>query len=731
MTGLARHGAVYQFGTFRLDARRRSLARAGGTPVPLTAKVFDALLYLVEHAGALVSRDELTKALWPKTVVEENNLNVTISALRRALGEDAAGRGYIVTVAGRGYQFVAEVRSVDSDVPSAAAAGLTPKGPDPRTPGSAPFGVRPWWLRGAAAAVVVAVLVAGWLTREQRTSHAGDAASIGSVSRVSLVTTFTGREQTPALSPDGTQVAFAWDGGGENQDIYVLRIGAQQPLRLTQDAAPDHSPAWSPDGSQIAFVRQHDLWSADVVVVPALGGAERKLQSIRVPLADAPVAFTGPLLAWSPDGAELVFTTQVNESGGFAHGFALQRLSLADGMVRPLELAGEGYDTSPACSADASRLAFARYDAVTRDAELMVQELGPGLVPRGEPHPVPGSKLENPRSPAWSPDGRRLVFAKGSRIVEWTSGAELRTVHAAAGWLTGLSVAWRRDRPPVAVAANVEDDFDIWALPLDPDTRVAIGPPQVRMQSTARDWHPRFSPDGRHIAFTSWRGGGADIWIADADGRNARQLSRIGAADPGVPRWAPDGALLSFVAFAPESKPHTYLVNPSEGLPILLTDGSVSDWARDGEHLYVTELGSLPRVVRYTRAGGSREPLTDGGAAQETADGERLLYARPDAPGIFARSVHGGPEERLVEDYAYPPSAGFQPVQGGFYYVSYTPDARARAFRFYDDVQRSAHDVAPVPANAGVVWGLTVSPDGRELLFGAPAARADIVLLEF
>ena len=71
-----------QFGDFRLDVRRRSLTRADGTTVPLTAKVFDALVYLVEHAGELVGRDALTKALWPKTIVEENNLNVTISALR-------------------------------------------------------------------------------------------------------------------------------------------------------------------------------------------------------------------------------------------------------------------------------------------------------------------------------------------------------------------------------------------------------------------------------------------------------------------------------------------------------------------------------------------------------------------------------------------------------------------------------------------------------------------------
>jgi hypothetical protein len=201
-----------------------------------------------------------------------------------------------------------------------------------------------------------------------------------------------------------------------------------------------------------------------------------------------------------------------------------------------------------------------------------------------------------------------------------------------------------------------------------------------------------------------------------------------------VPRWSPDGTLLSFMAFAPDAAPHTYLVNLKEGLPTLLTTGAATDWSHDGEHLYVTELGSVPGVVRYRRADGWRERLADGAAGQESADGRRVLYARNNAPGIFARSLAGGPgspEERLVEDYVYPPSAGFEPVAGGFYYVSYTPAARARAIRFYDDALRSAHDVAPVPRNAPVVWGLTVSPDGREILFGAPSSRADIVLLEF
>src|SRR5436305_11342077 len=101
---------VYEFGDFRLDASKRLLLRGRGEVVPLTPKVFDTLLYLVERGGSVVDKDELMRVIWPDTVVEENNLNQNISTLRRALGESRGEHRYILTVPGRGYRFVAEMK---------------------------------------------------------------------------------------------------------------------------------------------------------------------------------------------------------------------------------------------------------------------------------------------------------------------------------------------------------------------------------------------------------------------------------------------------------------------------------------------------------------------------------------------------------------------------------------------------------------------------------------------
>lgn len=114
---------VYQFGDFVLDAPRRRLTRRDGTAVPLSGRVFDALVYFVEHPGEVLSRATLAKAVWPTTVVEDNNINQLISSLRKGLGDDGAEHRYVVTIAGRGYQFVEQVGALEL-----AAATATPSG---------------------------------------------------------------------------------------------------------------------------------------------------------------------------------------------------------------------------------------------------------------------------------------------------------------------------------------------------------------------------------------------------------------------------------------------------------------------------------------------------------------------------------------------------------------------------------------------------------------------------
>src|SRR5712692_10325495 len=105
---------VYEFGDFRVDPAERLLLRNGDT-VPLTPKVFDTLVALVEKSGHVVAKDELMNQVWPDSFVEESNLTQNIFILRKVLGEDSDGRPFIETVPKRGYRFVASVREVSDD----------------------------------------------------------------------------------------------------------------------------------------------------------------------------------------------------------------------------------------------------------------------------------------------------------------------------------------------------------------------------------------------------------------------------------------------------------------------------------------------------------------------------------------------------------------------------------------------------------------------------------------
>src|SRR5689334_16234261 len=110
---------IYETGGFRIDAAQRVLLSPDGARANLSSRAFDLLLFFVRHPGELLEKDRLMAAVWPDTVVEENNLNQCIGALRKALGESAGERRFLLNEPGRGYRFVAPV-SASNPVPQEA-----------------------------------------------------------------------------------------------------------------------------------------------------------------------------------------------------------------------------------------------------------------------------------------------------------------------------------------------------------------------------------------------------------------------------------------------------------------------------------------------------------------------------------------------------------------------------------------------------------------------------------
>ena len=718
----------YTFAGFRLEPSRRLLIDAQGSSVKLTAKAFDALVYLVEHAGDLVDRSTLIGTLWPRAVVEDNNLNQAIAALRRAIGS-----GHVVTVAGRGYQFVTPVRV--EPVADGTSPGVSPAAV-PSVPLSTPQ-ERRRSLFVRALAIGGALLATGAIGAFGFAYRSGtEGTGLGEVDRIEPVTTYLGDEGTPALSPEGSRVAFSWDTRQGHSDIYVLQVSGGTPLELTRaDEGLDSDPVWSPDGERIAFLRHFDRSRFDVVVVPALGGPERTVASAQAYW----ISVDGyPMLAWTPDGKALLFTSQV-QAAEDGQGYAFHLLDLESGAMRlwPVARAARDYDTSPAFSRDGRRLAFTRYHLGERLPTLMVQALGRGYSPEGLPTPLPGVGPAMIHSLEWSADGERLRFVDTGQIKEWRVGRDIRVVYTLTPSMAGSKTVslGARNGQPRAVVVNRPTDVDIWVLPLDPTTHAAVGEPHARAKSTSIERHPRFSPDGRKLAFISNRSGKTALWVANADGSSPRQLSDLDAFVTGYPRWSPDSKRIAFHASAPNHERLVYTVNVDEGRPALLASGCCpGSWSADGRYVYSMEEGNVNYVLRIRVADGVRERLFEGDSAIESVDGRRLLYSKSSEHGIFARATTGAvadnPEERLVDDYV-PSLGGIAPMSDGFFYLGCSEDGRPRAFRFFDYAAGAARDVAPAPRSTS--FGLTVAPNGRELLYSADAVESggDLVLLEF
>jgi len=591
-------------------------------------------------------------------------------------------------------------------------------------PKPAPMGRRRWVAPGVlAAALVVVIAVVLYRMMEPKPLNI-------TTSNAVRITSDPGLEWQPALSPNGSEVAYvARRGGGQSLVIKGTRnIAGGGELAPTRgfDESHDWFPTWSSDGEMVRFwscpgrtslvegcawrevaklggsVRSVDLpihrWSCswspddtqlacdvspDSIFAYSIGDGSARLVAVH---PSAQWSVHSPV--WSPDERWIVY---VAANRSWRSGFNVDASSIwvVDAESgEPLRVTGDDHmDASPAWLDSDHLLFLSNRDGMR---EVYVVELGPAG-PRGEPRKVPG--VTDAHSISYSRAGRKLAFSKATvRQNIWSYPTSLGPQSISDGHtVTSENAAIEsHDISPdgewIAYDSDLRGNQDIYKMAIEG------GSPTPIIDSPLDDWAPRWSPDGSEIAFVRDLGSGEwAVMVAPADGGAAVQV--VSDAVVWLPVWSPSGLDIAYWK-APASRTEVWVtsreaVGAPWGEPVRLTDFACypTDWARDGSGVLCqagSELVLVSRegeaLWRYDLAAAG---LQGGGRARFSWDGSMVYQygSRDDGSrGMWAIPVQGG-EPSLVVQYDQ------ADVEGVSRYFSVAPD------RLYLTVRESESDI--------------------------------------
>jgi eukaryotic-like serine/threonine-protein kinase len=584
--------------------------------------------------------------------------------------------------------------------------------------------VRGRWVRYAgAAAVAVAALALGIAASALYFSNHSRPAPPAGAARITPFTSFEGRKSSPAFSPDGSVIAFAWEGDATAKPgIYLKQIEGGGLLQLT--SGPDYCPAWTPDGKNIAFART----GLGTFMVPALGGPERRLM-------EAPGAFpvrlagTGGGLAglcWSPDGKILSVAGRERPD----EPMAIFLLSIETGKKTRLTSPPEGSvgDSFPMLSPDGTKLAF------VRTPSQLVNDIYVVAVEGGQPNRVTFETLVLEGGLAWSTDGQEIIYSSARAGLPAlfrvpSDGGAPRRIGGVGESATCPAVSIRGDR---LAYVHLRTDKNIWRAPGPLSTAPGSGPMKL-IASTRNEDEADISPDGTRIAFVSDRSGSREIWVCTSDGLGPIQLTSFGGTHSGSPRWSPDGRQIAFDS-RPEGQSSIYVINAEGGKPRRLTSGITEDvkpdWSRDGKWIYFgSRRGMNWQIWKVPVSGGDPRQVTRGGGyeAHESPDGSHLYFVKRE-PGLWRMPVDGGQETRLLENG----DIGCWALWKDQLCYLNRGAAPLPAIEAFNILTGATKQIVAFPGALGIrSLGLDLSPDGRWLLFfKTDHVDNDIMLVE-
>ena len=545
------------------------------------------------------------------------------------------------------------------------------------------------------------------------------------------LTSYSGVEESPSFSPDGSQVAFSWNGDKQdNYDIYAKLIGTENRLHLTTHPARDYSPAWSPDGRWIAFRRDLPGLKVAVLLIPPIGGPERLLTET---YSTEPTVF-GPFLAWSPDSHSLVIV----DCDGPNKPAGLLLFSVETNEKRRLTSppGNSIADSGPAFSPDGHSLVFSR-ESRSSSSDLYLLNLSDDLDPIGEPGRLAFTN-QRPLSPVWTSDGNEIVFFSRSGM----SSGLWRTPVSKPAQPWKLAFAPDLARTPaisrqgnrLAYAVESYDD-NIWRVDLrGPDQKPAS--PVRFISSTRRDFTAEYSPDGKRIAFVSDRSGTREIWVCDRDGLNATKLTSFGGPMVRGQKWSPNSQNIAFMMNRGGTQ-DIYVIGASGGAARPLVTGPANDhwpyWSRDGQWLYFRSARKgESEIWKVPTKGGEEIQVTRDDLADfphESPDEKWLYYSKgwPGPQSVWRIPVEGGEPTKILDAVHH---IGLWTVgKEGIYYFSVTDEKGHTDINLYEFATGNKKKLLTIDSPEPEF--IAVSPDRQSILFTKlDESGSDLMLVE-
>jgi len=576
---------------------------------------------------------------------------------------------------------------------------------------------------GMTAFALLAAVLGGWELWRNRTNSA-----LGPIKVVPLITN-SGVEGRPAFSPDGSQLAFMWNGGeGHQFEIYVKLIGdGGPPMRLTRSPGSFSGfPVWSPDGHRIAFVRCSEA-NQGLFVVPSVGGPDRKIAEPR---------FCPDSVDWSPDGSLMAFEDK--DSAQELAGIFLT--SIDTGKRRRLTTPGSlEHDSQPRFSPDGKTIAFVRSHNPIVDEIFLVPVGGGESKQLTSLHGfVPGL--------TWTADGGEIVFSETSHDTGNNSlwrvkvpGGMPEKVNELAG-VNATEPAISRHGYRLAYR-TVTTNTNIWQIRLTTLNGRSSAPAKF-ISSNRTQEVPQYSLDGKKIAFASDRSGGSQIWVCDSDASNPVQLTFMDASNNGTPRWSPDGRTIVFDSTV-SGNIGIYTISADGGAARPLVADShgnaAASFSRDGNWVYfVSDRSGEYEVWKVPSGGGQPAQVTfqGGWMPMESTDGKLLYYVKTNLPidpsgtpaTLWAMPVGGGKEHLVTSQLI---RLHWAVAPNGIYFTD--PDTKPRAtLKFLDVGTGRISTIATLEKPLSCCGqSLAVSPDGRSILYSQQDSEStDLMLVE-